>query len=345
MLRTRLLRALTVLTVAVFLGGCGADSETPSVDRDTTPTTEAAANTCVAPTYTVEAPDGWLANDPGEASPCRYFDSEPFEVPQNTEPVGIAILLGYENVPFETAATPSEQVAEVLDQRDDQIDSLPAKRLHLRSTGEALLDKDTEYIVWLIKVSEQRHFSGVTIQRGPDFGDNTEALDQMVRSLEFTVDGACSAAGMDIPEPGADFPAPVTATRARILEAAVACDYESLAEIAGEQEHFTYSYGDDGDFRSFLHEGETSGSDPLRSLVLIFGMSSVEDDLSNRGGWIWPSAASYDNWESIPQPQKDELRRIYDQHSLDSFEQNGGYIGYRTSIDPEGIWRYFVAGD
>lgn len=334
---------LPALAAALLATACGGGDEVAS--EATTSTTAGAENLCLAPTYSVEAPPGWEVNDPAEASPCRYFNPEPFEVPQDTEPVGIAILLGFDNVSFEVASAPSPEFAEIVDSRDETVDSLPAKRLHLRSTGGALLDKGIEYVVWVVKTSEKRHFSATTIQQGEAFAENVAALDRMVGTLDFANEVTCSAAGMQIPEQKSDLPDPVLNTRRAVLEAAVACDYDQLAELASGHEFFNYSFGDEGDFAGFLQEGEAAGNDPLRSLVLIFGMTEIENELSNRKGWIWPAAAGADDWASVPQPQKDELLRLYSQQDLDVFAGNGAYIGYRTSIDPEGRWLYFVAGD
>ena len=54
----------------------------------------------------------------------------------------------------------------------------------------------------------------------------------------------CSTAGLRLTLPDQELPAAVAEVRQRVFDAAVACDYETLEEIALEQgEGFTFSYG------------------------------------------------------------------------------------------------------
>ena len=54
----------------------------------------------------------------------------------------------------------------------------------------------------------------------------------------------CSTAGLRLMLPEQELPAVVADVRRRVFDAAVACDYETLEEIALEQgEGFTFSYG------------------------------------------------------------------------------------------------------
>jgi len=98
--------------------------------------------------------------------------------------------MGYEDTPFEVIADPDPFTQEVLDARNAQIDGKEAVRLHLRSTGEGLLDKGVGLVQWVIRAGDRRTFTATTIQAGEfeavvDFEANVEVLDAMVESLEF----------------------------------------------------------------------------------------------------------------------------------------------------------------
>ena len=52
----------------------------------------------------------------------------------------------------------------------------------------------------------------------------------------------CSTSGLRVTLPEQDLPEPVSETRQQVFDAAVACDYDTLEQLASE-EGFTFSYG------------------------------------------------------------------------------------------------------
>ena len=52
----------------------------------------------------------WSTNDESEGEACRWFHPESFDVPENSEAVGLAISLRYDDLDFEfvTDAADSE---------------------------------------------------------------------------------------------------------------------------------------------------------------------------------------------------------------------------------------------
>lgn len=339
-------RGALAICLALLTAGCGTDSPTNSDPETTTTTAAGAAATeeCVAPTFSVERPGSWSVNDPAEAAPCRYFHPDPFEVPQNTETVGIAIHLGYEEVPFETTSNPGEETQETLDRRETEVDGLRAVRIRARSTGQGLLDSGVELVNWVIDAGPQRSFLATTIEAAGNFERNIEVLDSMVETLDFSVEEACSAAEMAAPVSEGDLPDAVGEKRTAILSAALSCDYDQLSDLTGE-EGFTFSYGDSADFAAFLREGEGSGNDPLRKLVQIFGTTPRDFEIRDENHKVWPAAATYESWNAIPEEAIDDLRSVYTAEDLQSFAQAEQYLGYRTAISRSGNWLYFVAGD
>jgi hypothetical protein len=141
-----------------------------------------------------------------------------------------------------------------------------------------------------------------------------------------------------------DLPEPVAEVRQRIFDAAVACDYDTLEQIALERgEGFTFSYGAGPDDSAAAHwrELEASGAEePMRVLATILALPHSRNE---SGSYAWPSAyqeAPTDaDWEALAEAG------LYDQELLDQMREQGSYLGYRTAITPDGDWQFFVAGD
>ncbi len=154
----------------------------------------------------------------------------------------------------------------------------------------------------------------------------------------------CSTAGLRVTLEDQDLPEPVADVRQRIFDAAVACDYETLEQIALEQgEGFTFSYGAGPDDSAAAHwrELEASGAEePMRVLATILALPHSRNE---SGSYAWPSAyqeAPTDaDWEALAEAG------LYDQELLDQMREQGSYLGYRTAITPDGDWQFFVAGD
>jgi hypothetical protein len=47
----------------------------------------------------------------------------------------------------------------------------------------------------------------------------------------------------------------------------------------------------------------------------------------------------------VTEEELDELANIHSEGELDDFATAGSYLGWRTGIDQDGNWLYFVAGD
>ncbi len=343
---TRYGSVLLMVTLALT-AGCGpfrpSASDAPT-GPDTIDADPKGSEDCIAPTFTVDSPPGWAVNNATEAPPCRYFHPEPFEVPQNTETVGLAIHLGYDEVPFEVSSQPSEVSQEIIDVSDSEVDGLAARRIRSRSTGEGLLDKGVQLVSWSIRAGAHRTFFATTIEAAGDFEANIEVLDTMVASLDFSVEEACSAAEMVSPASETELSEKVERSREEILAAALSCDYDRLDELSAD-EGFTFSYGGSTDFAAFLRQGEEEGRDPMRKLVQIMGATPRESEIRDETHQVWPAAATYESWAAIPEPAVDDVRRIYPLEDLQSFAQAEQYLGYRPLISVSGNWLYFVAGD
>ena len=156
-------------------------------------------------------------------------------------------------------------------------------------------------------------------------------------------EAACSTSGLRLTLPEQELPPDVAAVRERIFGAAVACDYETLEQIALEQgEGFTFSYGGGTSAAGHWRELEESGADePMRILATILTLPYTRNE---SGSYAWPTAYQESPTEADWQALVDA--GLYSQEEIDSMQAGGsGYLGYRTAITADGDWQFYVAGD
>ena len=155
--------------------------------------------------------------------------------------------------------------------------------------------------------------------------------------------GACSTSGIRMTLPEQELPAEVAEVRQRIFDAAIACDYETLEQIALEKgAGFTFSYGGGGSAAAHWRELEESGTEePMRVLATILTLPYTRNE---SGSYAWPTAYNESPTEADWQALVDA--GLYSQEQIDGMKAGGtGYLGYRTAITPDGDWQFFVAGD
>lgn len=152
----------------------------------------------------------------------------------------------------------------------------------------------------------------------------------------------CSTANLRLALPEQDLPPAVADVRKRVFDAAVACDYDTLEQIALEKgEGFTFSYGAEtsaADYWRMLEESEADK--PMRILATILTLPFTRNET---GSYAWPTAYQESPTEADWQALVDA--GLYTQEQIDSMEAAGSYLGYRTAITADGDWQFFVAGD
>jgi hypothetical protein len=155
----------------------------------------------------------------------------------------------------------------------------------------------------------------------------------------------CSTAGLRLTLPEQEPPAEVADVRKRVFDAAVACDYDTLEQIALEKgEGFTFSYGAGDSAAAYWRGVEEAGTEqplPMRTLAAILTLPYTRNE---SGSYAWPTAyneAPKDaDWQALVDAG------LYTQEQIDSMKTGGtGYLGFRTAITPDGDWQFFVAGD
>jgi hypothetical protein len=140
---------------------------------------------------------------------------------------------------------------------------------------------------------------------------------------------------------GGGLPIAVAETRQEIYRAAVERDYKALRSVI-DPETFTYSFGGGDDPIGYWREQEEAEVPILGDIlpgVLHTRFGQTEDV------FMWPSAAAKEPSEWT----EDDLEAMRQAGSTDedirSYEQYGGYTGWRAGIRADGRWLFFVAGD
>ncbi len=297
-------------------------------------------------------PRTWSTNDPGQADRCRFFHPEPFEVPPATESTGIAISLKVEPVPFaDLVPVPAGSPAtEVLAREETTVAGSRAVRAEIRATGEGLFAAGVRGVVHFVDF-DGATFTGRTYDNAAagTFAANTQVLDQMMQTLRRLPrqPASCSASGLPATVPAQEaLPAAVAATRAAIVEAAVACDYDALSEFARRgDDQFTFSFGGGDDPAQFWRDAEMGDQPVLRTLVQLLAAPFASLPGGEGTQYVWPSAYGYERWQDVPQVDRDALRPVYGDEDFRGFEAFGSYAGFRIGITEDGDWIFFVGGD
>ncbi len=129
--------------------------------------------------------------------------------------------------------------------------------------------------------------------------------------------GTCSASALSAVPTVQDLPAAVDATRSQIIEAAVACDYDTLADLASAGTSFAYSLDESGDPTGYWQSLEENGTgDPLRSMVVTLNLPAVSAGVGGEENafYLWSDGA-------------------------------GGATNYRAGIASTGEWLFFLPDD
>ncbi|MEM1317708.1 MAG: cytoplasmic protein [Pseudomonadota bacterium] len=147
----------------------------------------------------------------------------------------------------------------------------------------------------------------------------------------------------------ANLPAPVRATRARILAAIETGEVENLRTIIGTGEDMTSLSigGNEADPIDFLKEisGDAEGIEILAILkeVLETGYTRM-DPGTDLELYVWPYFFGYP-LDRLTAAQRVELFTIMTAGEVLDSEEFGSYIFYRIGIAPDGQWAFFVSGD
>ena len=161
----------------------------------------------------------------------------------------------------------------------------------------------------------------------------------------------CSAAGLAgglANEP--ELPVVVDATRRAIFNTAVACDIEGLAAIAQPGGFIWNGAPTPGDDPT---ENFRSGEEHFGLMAIMLNLFSAPYGAKNMDGvtaYVWPAAAAYPDWASVPEFARQGLVDLYGEGILEEAAEylweEGYYQGSELVIDETGNWRvYWLAGN
>jgi hypothetical protein len=172
----------------------------------------------------------------------------------------------------------------------------------------------------------------------------TQTVTETLPPATAAPESECSTSALRLTLPEQELPPAVADVRKRVFDATVACDYDTLEEIALEQgEGFTFSYGADTDASEYWRQAEESAEEPkpLRALAAILTLPHTRNE---SGSYAWPTA--YDESPTAEDWQALVEAGLYDVETVEQMKTQGtGYLGYRTAITADGDWQFFVAGD
>jgi hypothetical protein len=136
-------------------------------------------------------------------------------------------------------------------------------------------------------------------------------------------------------------PLAVAQKRAGIYKAAVSHDYETLEALL-DPATFSYSFGESGDPIGYWRKQEEAEI-PLVGDILPGALHSrfgKTEDI-----FVWPSAAGKEATEWTEEDLEGMRKAGSTDEDIRSFEQYGGYTGWRAGIRADGTWLFFIAGD
>jgi hypothetical protein len=143
-------------------------------------------------------------------------------------------------------------------------------------------------------------------------------------------------------DPVPTLPEAVEETRAALLAAAEDGDYEALRELI-PADGFEYTFGGPvpGGAVAYWQELErTTEARPLATLADVLRQPYV----LSRGIYVWPWAYTVESRSDLTPYERALLAPL---GPLDTLfpAPDSGYFGWRTGIEPDGTWSFFVAGD
>ena len=142
-------------------------------------------------------------------------------------------------------------------------------------------------------------------------------------------------------EPGREaapvgLPAPVAEAHGELLAAAETGDYEALRPLIPSGFSYTFGAPDEGGPIAYWQRVEKQSDErPIEILARVLRMPYT---LAN-GTYVWPFA-----YDKRPEDLTEHERQLLGDLA-ELFGAGSGYLGWRAGIEPDGSWRFFIAGD
>ena len=174
------MRVVALAALAALLAGCAAERETVTVTVTTGTTADELAQRCehAGDGYSVAYPSAWHTES------CEFFHPDEFEAPEQTELLGVAIVVSREPVAFDAVAGEQPTRRDV-EREELSVANRPAVRLEYVSTGDALLPEGVPVYEVLVDLGAETLIASTRGLDGIDYEESKDVLDRMMESLRI----------------------------------------------------------------------------------------------------------------------------------------------------------------
>jgi hypothetical protein len=176
---------LPALAACAVNGGEEEPAPAPSPTAPETPIE--ASERCSNPSgFEVSYPEGWVTNEEQENGlpPCSLFDPESVDTGDALEvPLDIAVFIRIERVPFEQVER--AEFADEVSREELTVADRPAVRVEYQATGGGLAPAGTMTTSYRVDLGEETLIAVAHDIGEPAYTSKQEALDEMMRTLEF----------------------------------------------------------------------------------------------------------------------------------------------------------------
>jgi hypothetical protein len=101
----------------------------------------------------------------------------------------------------------------------------------------------------------------------------------------------------------------------------------------------------DPDPAAYWREMEELGVEPLRRLVELLALPVGSRQVDGGLVFSWPAVASFDDWESAPETDRQALQDLFTSQDLERFAAENRYLGGSVVIDGNGEWLVYLPGE
>lgn len=152
----------------------------------------------------------------------------------------------------------------------------------------------------------------------------------------------CSAEDMGLPPVDAEGIVPaVSSTRQAVIDAAVACDWDALIDLASTG---PLSVTIDGQAVP-VDQWEAREGDGQPILRFVAGVLALPPAEAAPDGVVsWPSALDWAFSDVAPGDERQALADVVGEDGIYGWAETGGYAGWRTSITGDGTWASVASG-
>jgi hypothetical protein len=139
-----------------------------------------------------------------------------------------------------------------------------------------------------------------------------------------------------------NLPAPVTATRQVLLDAATAGHYDALRGLIN-RELFLSDYGFGDSAPDPIPRWQTQGRKPLEIMAALLQMPHAVQETNEGTLYQWPRFTADSTLAEVSQPERDTFLTFMSKRRLARvFDAEYGYTGPRLGILANGAWWFFL---